>query len=289
MTVNLIRALPLLSVFTLAACNLQLVVPPLPPTGTPSAIVVAKKPSPTPHADPSLGTTPKPITSTTPGIASAPPCEEKTAELPIVGLPAMGRYNGQRLPAAFAQLESESQVTSAIAVIAFDKTQWPCFQVFYPGASTVFLQTSLPTPSFGPSVRPTTTPTPIAPATPSPAVSATATPTPRPSATPTPLTQTIMTGMVYSVAGSALDGASVKVTSTDAGHPYSAMVTTAQGSWVVNQVTYGIVVEVLVSMPGFTSQRRAISISKERPLVNFGGPAHAADPEGVKFGLVPLQ
>lgn len=112
---------------------------------TSSVMLLAGCPSTTGANVPGMGDllagaspTPSPTVST--GPASASDCKaEKPALDPIKGTPAMGRYNGQGLPGDYGVYTTEEKVTEAIGKQE-NGPNWACFQKFYPGAVTVYLQ-----------------------------------------------------------------------------------------------------------------------------------------------------
>jgi hypothetical protein len=138
---------------------------------------------------------------------------------------------------------------------------------------------------------PTGVTAPVATPTPGPSASAggTANPTPSPSATtgqtgstaaPTPNQGgavnpklVVLSGTVYDEAGATVDNATVNVKSLDTGNPYTAKVTTAEGSYVVNNVPEGVNVEISVTKDGYTTRRQVgvfQAAASQKNEVNFG-------------------
>ncbi|MEB3329242.1 MAG: hypothetical protein VKQ33_08440 [Candidatus Sericytochromatia bacterium] len=89
---------------------------------------------------------------TSPMPVSASDCtRDKPAADPVKGGPALGKYNGQTLPAGYDKAySSEAQVTEAIKK-EDGGANWACFQKFYPGAVTVYTQIKNAAPAASPS------------------------------------------------------------------------------------------------------------------------------------------
>ena len=117
----------------------------------------------------------------------------------------------------------------------------------------------------------------------------TASPTPKPIATiapvddePTPeakpvdpSVKVVVAGMVYGAGGAALSGVTVKARSLDAKAPYAAEVKTDTGSYVLNNVPSGAILEIVASKDGWTSRRRVGSFDstdQDGNRFDFGAP-----------------
>lgn len=105
-----------------------------------------------------------------------------------------------------------------------------------------------------------------------------------PSAGPSmaPLRTVSVSGSVYDLGGSPVDGATVTITSLDSTQPFTAKATTIRGSYVLRNVPEALTVELVASRPGWTTRRRtaAFDAAAQSPVIDFGGPAGADDAAG---------
>jgi hypothetical protein len=151
-----------------------------------------------------------------------------------------------------------------------------------PATTTPPLPTGSASPSASPSAG-TTNPTP------SPSASAdtgsTATPTPNQGGAVNPKL-VVLSGTVYDEAGATVNGATVAVKSLDASNPYTANVTTAEGSYVVNNVPEGVNVEISVTKNGFTTRKRVgvfQAAASQKNELNFGSALNSTTDSGSAY------
>lgn len=116
-------------------------------------------------------------------------------------------------------------------------------------------------------------------ATPGPLPTLTHDRSPRPSPTPSPSPigytgrQVVVSGHVYDARGAALGGATIVARSLAADAPYEREVRTDAGSFVLNGVPEGVLVELVASKPGWTTRRRVAAFQGQSSLrheVRFG-------------------
>jgi hypothetical protein len=93
----------------------------------------------------------------------------------------------------------------------------------------------------------------------------------------------IVSGNIYNEKGATVDGATITVKSLDVSVPYTATVTSVQGSYVVNNVPEGANVEIVATKDGWTSRKRVGSFQQaatgKKNIQNFGGATLAANPD----------
>lgn len=144
----------------------------------------------------------------------------------------------------------------------------------------------VPTGSSAPAASPTagtTNPTPSPSATGD--TTASATPTPNQGGAVNPKL-VVLSGTVYDEAGATVNGAMVSVKSLDSSNPYSATASTAEGSYVVNNVPEGVNVEIAVTKDGFTTRKQVgvfQSAATQKNEVNFGSALTVTNDKGSAY------
>lgn len=106
-------------------------------------------------------------------------------------------------------------------------------------------------------------------------------------------TEAVVSGRVYDIAGNALDGVSIVVTSLLSDRPFSAKVASQGGAYVVNGVPAGVPVEIRVEHPGYSARARADVFfagegGRKGNVVNFGGLPTLEDPHAPQYALAPV-
>lgn len=93
-------------------------------------IVVVVTPAPTPS--PAASSTPAPTPTPEPG------CDMSSAPESAYGMAWHGAYRAFPIPKGWETLENARMITAAIESLR--PSDWPCFQVFYPDAARVYLE-----------------------------------------------------------------------------------------------------------------------------------------------------